>query len=254
MHSPPGTQVRSGVPGRAVVEAAAEQEASLLVLGPHERGGPRERITTAFGGTVAVRALAARVCPVLVVREPPRHAYRRVLLALDLSPNATDVVHAAESLVLDSRADASVLHAHDTPYLGSVEHADAGRGMSARYSALWRSHATVTVRSLLRRSSRDFSRYGIQIDDAPPARAILDAMKQQEPDLVVMGTSGRGPVGRAFLGSVANQVLNDGWCDVLVVPQGALNRRAAVGPRDRAASETAHRYTQPDLIPLHRRQ
>ncbi|MEP7243124.1 MAG: universal stress protein [Gammaproteobacteria bacterium] len=42
----------------------------------------------------------------------------------------------------------------------------------------------------------------------------------QEPDLLVMGTSGRGPWGRALLGSVANEVLNEAWCDVLVVPQG----------------------------------
>jgi nucleotide-binding universal stress UspA family protein len=230
----PDTTVRVGMPAGAILEAATERDATMLVLGPHERGTMRSQVVSVLGGTIAARVLAARMCPVLIVREPPRHAYRRVMLAIDLSSNAADVVRAAEALVLDSHADASVLYAHDSPYMGVQ---DASLGRRAQYSALWHSHATVRVRSLLRGCSRDWGRYGIQIDDAAPARAILEAVNQQEPDLLVMGTSGRGPVGRALLGSVANQVLNEGWCDVLVVPQGSLD------PRERVSEDGAYRRT-----------
>jgi nucleotide-binding universal stress UspA family protein len=84
--------------------------------------------------------------------------------------------------------------------------------------------------ALLRRASSDFTRYGIQIEEDPPARAILEAVNHQEPDLLVMGTSGRGPWRRALLGSVANEVLNRAWCDVLIVPQGSFEGKLA-GPR-----------------------
>src|SRR6185295_16830063 len=153
-------------------------------------------------------------------------SYRRVLLALDMSSNAETAIRAVESLVLTQEADASVLHAFDTPYLGSLEHLDSGRGMSARYRRLWESQATMNVRALLRRASTDFTRYGIQIEEDPPARAILEAVNHQEPDLLVMGTSGRGPWRRAFLGSVANEVLNRAWCDVMIIPQGSFDRQA----------------------------
>lgn len=211
--------VRAGVPANVIIEAAAELRPDLLVLGPHATRGVRERITTVFGGTIAERTLAARVCPVLVARERPQEAYQRILIALDLSTTAISAIRAAESLVMGPHADVSVLHAAASPYMGSVESTmGAARGMSARHLAAWRSRATVSVRTLLRQASTDFSRYGIQIEDRPPARAILEAMHAQEPDLLVLGTSGRGPWGRALIGSVANEVLGEAWCDVLVVP------------------------------------
>lgn len=229
----PRSLVRVGAPGRVIAETIDELRAGLLVLGPREARGTRDKIASAIGATIAARTLAARACPVLIAREPPRHGYRRVLMALDISANAESAVRAAETLVLSSEADASVLHAFDVPYLGTVEHHDAGRGMSSKYKHLWESHATVNVRALLRRASGDFTRYGIQIEENPPARAILDAVNHQQPDLLVMGTSGRGPLGRALLGSVANEVLKEAWCDVLIVPQGSFDR--TVTARDAAA-------------------
>ncbi|MEJ0040440.1 MAG: universal stress protein [Gammaproteobacteria bacterium] len=220
----PRSLVRVGAPAHVIAETLDELHAGLLVLGPQEARGTRDRIATVIGATIAARALATRVCPVLIAREQPRHRYRRVLMALDISANAESAIRAAEALVLSPEADASVLHAFDVPYLGTVEHHNAGRGTNSRYRQLWESHATVNVRALLRRASGDFARYGIQIEENPPARAILDAMNHQQPDLLVMGTSGRGPLGRALLGSVANEVLNHAWCDVLVVPQGSFER------------------------------
>lgn len=228
--SPPRSLVRAGPAGRMIAETISELRAGLLVLGPREARGARDKIASTIGATIAARALATRLCPVLIAREQPRHRYRRVLVAVDMSSNAESAVRAAEALVLSAEADASVLHAFDVPYLDTIEHQDAGRGMSSRYKHLWQSHATVNVRSILRRASEDFTRYGIQIEEKPPARAILDAMNHQEPDLLVMGTSGRGPWGRALLGSVANQVLNEAWCDVLVVPQKSFDRPVSAPP------------------------
>jgi universal stress protein E len=242
----PRSFVRVGAPARVIAETLDELHAGLLVLGPHEARGARDRIATAIGTTVVARALATRVCPVLIAREPPRHRYRRVLMALDLSANAESAIRAAEALVLSPEADASVLHAFDVPYLGTVEHHNTGRGTSSRYRQLWESHATVNVRALLRRASGDFTRYGIQIEENPPARAILDAMNHQQPDLLVMGTSGRGPLGRALLGSVANEVLNDAWCDVLIVPQGSFERTVS-------APDASARLPMPGTVPRRNR-
>jgi nucleotide-binding universal stress UspA family protein len=221
------TLISSGSPGRVLLEIATANNVDLLILGPHEKRTFRETLTENFAGTVATRLLAAKTCPVLIVRESARREYMRVLMALDLTPNASAAVQAAESMMIEPHADVSVLHAFDAPYMGLVEHGDPGRGMSSRYKSLWNSHATVSIRSLLRRASSDFSRYGIQIDDATPARAILNAIELQEPDLLVMGTRGRGPLRRALLGSVANEVLNEAWCDVFVVPEGSFDRIAS---------------------------
>ncbi|MBS0420305.1 MAG: universal stress protein [Proteobacteria bacterium] len=223
----PNTLVSTGQPARVILEVAAANTVDLLVLGPHGRRPFPDSLTENFAGTVATRLLAARTCPVLIVRETAHHSYMRVLMALDVSPIASAAIRAAEAMMVEPQADVSVLHAFDTPYMGLVEHGDVGQGMSLHYKSLWNSHATVSIRSLLRRASVDFARYGIQIDDATPARAILSAIDLQEPDLLVMGTRGRGPLRRALLGSVANEVLNEAWCDVFVVPEGSFAQAAS---------------------------
>ena len=210
---------RAGAAATVIIEAATELRTDLLIVGPHASRGTSERITAAFGGTIAERVLAARVCPVLVVREQPQAAYRRILFTLDQSRAALQAIRTAEALVMSPEADASVLHSVGAPYFDTVEYLGAPHGMSARAFEAFRDRASISVRALLRQASADISRYGIQIEDKPPARAILDAMDQQEPDLLVLGTSARGPWGRALVGSVASEVMSQAWCDVLIVPE-----------------------------------
>jgi nucleotide-binding universal stress UspA family protein len=223
---------RAGAAATVIIEAATELRADLLVLGPHASRGTPERISTAFGGTIAERVLASRTCPVLIVREQPQGAYRRILVALDQSRAALQAIRTAEALVMTPDADASVLHSTGVPYFDTVEYLGAPQGMSARAFEAFRAHAAINVRALIRQASADISRYGIQIEDRPPARAILDAMGQQEPDLLVLGTSGRGAWGRALIGSVASEVMSQAWCDVLVVPELAQPAVTALEDKD----------------------
>src|SRR4051812_39213166 len=77
----PNLAVRTGNPARVILDTAARSKARLLVLGPH-----RERpLRDVFEGTIAEKVLAARTCPLLVVRNEARGSYRRILFALDLS-------------------------------------------------------------------------------------------------------------------------------------------------------------------------
>lgn len=49
---------------------------------------------------------------------------------------------------------------------------------------------------------------------------ILAEARETRADLIVMGSHGRGPIGRALLGSVSEGVLRGAACPVLVVPAG----------------------------------
>jgi nucleotide-binding universal stress UspA family protein len=49
------------------------------------------------------------------------------------------------------------------------------------------------------------------------AEAIVDAAQDTPCDLIVMGTHGRTGLGRAFMGSVAEQVLRTASCPVITV-------------------------------------
>jgi nucleotide-binding universal stress UspA family protein len=56
---------------------------------------------------------------------------------------------------------------------------------------------------------------GHDIEDV--SEAILGATRELEPDLLVIGARRRSPVGKAFLGSVAQNVILDAEVPVLVV-------------------------------------
>ena len=51
-----------------------------------------------------------------------------------------------------------------------------------------------------------------------PAEGVVWAAEKLGADLVIVGTHGRGAVGRLFVGSVATAVLHRAPCSVLVVP------------------------------------
>ena len=51
-----------------------------------------------------------------------------------------------------------------------------------------------------------------------PVRGLLDAIEQLEPDMVILGTHGRGTVMRAIMGSVSEQLVRKSPVPVMVVP------------------------------------
>lgn len=62
----------------------------------------------------------------------------------------------------------------------------------------------------------------VRIEEAPAAHeAILDAIEDLDPDLLVMGTHGRSGFRRLFLGSVTEKVVRTAPCPTLVVPPRA---------------------------------
>jgi len=51
-----------------------------------------------------------------------------------------------------------------------------------------------------------------------PAEEILNTAKENDCDLIVVGTHGRGPVATAVMGSIATKIIHAGTTPTLVVP------------------------------------
>jgi nucleotide-binding universal stress UspA family protein len=58
-----------------------------------------------------------------------------------------------------------------------------------------------------------------------PAEAIGDLAESERADLVVVGSSHRGAIGRALIGSVADNLLHGASCPVVVAPRGYASVR-----------------------------
>lgn len=60
-----------------------------------------------------------------------------------------------------------------------------------------------------------------------PAKELTEAAERLGSDLLIVGSSHRGPVGRVYPGSVAAALLSGSPCPVCVVPEGYSDRDAA---------------------------
>jgi nucleotide-binding universal stress UspA family protein len=216
-HGPaPNTIIRIGNPAQMLSRTAEEIAADLVVLGPHRPRAARD----ALAGTTAARMLSERRCPVLIVHEPVRGAYRNVVLALDLTPSSANIVRAAESLVLHADSNASIVHSCHVPYTDMLDSSGVSKNTIARYAETIVGQAQQEIGELLSRVSNGSILYSVTVRKDDVVRAIEKAAERVQPDLIVMGTRGHGPVRRALLGSVANRVLAAATTDVLVVPEG----------------------------------
>jgi nucleotide-binding universal stress UspA family protein len=62
-----------------------------------------------------------------------------------------------------------------------------------------------------------------------PVEAILSFAEEQNADLIVLGTHGRGPIKHLFLGTVAERVVRLAPCPVLTVGQPAADALKTLG-------------------------
>jgi nucleotide-binding universal stress UspA family protein len=199
-------RVVTGIPEQRLLEAAAEAEASLLVLGPTRR----TPLASAVLGTTASHVIRTSRVPVLVVREPLPDRPLRVLLTTDLSRHAA-FTHAWGGGV------ARALCAPETAEMRSLFVTAPVPGEPA----VSRDHADVNAaRDLL-----DFLLAEVPATTSAPrvrrGDAALEIVREAQEwgaDLLVLGTHGRRGVERMFLGSVAETVLQRAPCAALVVP------------------------------------
>ncbi len=93
----------------------------------------------------------------------------------------------------------------------------------------------------------------VAVPEISPARGLKRLAERREADLLVVGASHRGRVGRAILGSVSRAVLHGAPCPVAVAPKGCadrLARPATIGvgydgrPESRAALALAERAAE----------
>jgi len=232
----PDIAVRAGSPARAIADTLESAKIQLLILGPHRKRPVRDVLE----GTIAGKMLAARSCPLLVVRSQASGPYRRVLLALDPERTAASAIKAVESFILTPEVHARIVYAQTPPYQAMAAYASVQFDTVGRYVEGWTQQATRSVRDLLTRESANPARYEVVIAERPPVQAILRAVEDDRPDLLVMGTRGGGRVHRALLGSVANRVLHEIACDTLIVPDGSFDVSRKARPHEESVLHGIH--------------
>jgi nucleotide-binding universal stress UspA family protein len=135
----------------------------------------------------------------------------RLLLATDLSPASDRAADEAIRLASESGAQLLVLSVVDPGRLRLPG------GVFVRRVDQERARIESGVQKLVRRARLAGTRATFLVWEGDPAEAILAASDAESVDVIVLGSHGRGPLGRLVLGSVSAQVSEQARCRVLVV-------------------------------------
>lgn len=198
-----------GDPTEQISAHAVAANARLLVLGESGESLLGEML---LGGT-AQKILDRARLPVLVVRTPVSENYARVLVASDFSAASR---HAAQ-LALDFCAEAQhlLLHAYVVPMEGRMRMAGATDEDINRYRDQELERSRVAMQEFLRGIGGAYSH---RLVHGFPVDSILEGVKRNDIDLLVLGKHAGGVLGERLLGSVPQNVLHHVSCDVMLVP------------------------------------
>ena len=139
---------------------------------------------------------------------------QHVLVPIDFSATADRALAYAIALAQQLQARLTLLHVLD---LTPVTMEDMTTGMTATYLE----DLETDAQHLLQASRERVQGAGLQgeslLVQGTPTQTIVDTAGEQGVDLIIMGTHGRTGLAHVFLGSVAEHVVRQGPCPVLVV-------------------------------------
>ncbi len=218
-----------GTPSEAVLQAANEDGADLIVVGTQGRTG----LDHVLLGSTAERVMSGAPCPVLAVRATSRsweitgrNAIERVLIPVDFSDCSLDALEFGIQVARRFESSVTLLHVLEWAWLRQhFTISELAEGQSARQE----------MEASLAQYADVLRREGLTVDTVirgggGAADFVIETAQEQNADLVIMGTHGRRGIQRAFMGSVAASVLRQAPCPVLTVksPKFAPGHRRLV--------------------------
>tara|TARA_R110002110_G_scaffold84563_1_gene219694 strand:- start:982 stop:1830 length:849 start_codon:yes stop_codon:yes gene_type:complete len=200
--------------GRAhvdILDLAEKTDAEIIVLGMHRI----EPIKDMFRGTTVERIIRGGQLPVLLVRDRVGGPYGNALVGVDFSVYSRRAVEFAVKLVPGGAFH--LVHAYDVPFKGFLHGSDTRRVVNQQQKDQFDRMIEDEMAGFLAGIKGSPPRIEQIMEEGVAREVIARQVDLLKPELLVIGTHGRTGVAHALLGSVAEDVLNNPPCDVLVV-------------------------------------
>ena len=205
-----------------VASYAKENAFGLIVLSTSGRGG----LKRVFAGSVAEALLWVTPCPVLFCRphkgermlRSGTHPIRKIVIALDQTDASEAVLGAAASFATEMNAEVVVLHVLDPTRAYATVTGLELAGYSPEEWAAMNERAD----AYLARVQQQLAAAGVQstcekLVSNDVAGEILDAVDRLKADAIALASRAPQRLARAVLGSVADRLVRNAPCPVLVI-------------------------------------
>lgn len=136
---------------------------------------------------------------------------QRLLLATDLSPTSGPATNEAFEVAGRLGAELLIVSVIDTAALRMP-----GGRFLARVDQV-RDRRQAAAQELVQRGRREGVPVTFLVWEGEPGESILEAANAERADMIILGSHGRGPLGRLLLGSVSQHVIRLAAVPVVVV-------------------------------------
>jgi nucleotide-binding universal stress UspA family protein len=218
------TTVATGIPFIEIIRAVQRNQHDLVMkVAEHDSG----LVSSLFGST-DMHLMRKCPCPVWIDRAGDEPAYQRILAAVDPFDDESGnlqrlILDLATSLSEHEHATLDVMHAWEMPGESMLAN---GRARIPRTELDLLLEATETshreaLDALLSAYGLSAGSSNVHLLKGRPAQIISAYAREQEHDLIVMGTLGRAGIAGLFIGNTAEDVLREAQTAVLTVkPNG----------------------------------
>ncbi|CAD5106509.1 universal stress protein [Zestomonas carbonaria] len=190
-----------GTPHEVISLHLKEQQADLLVLGAHHKGRPE-----LFAGTTLERVARQSQVPVLLAVHEPVAPYTQALVAVDFSLSACNAMQISRRL-LPEEADMFALHICEVAPI----HAEAAQQDLACQRSLFEK---LIADESARLPAGAKLRHGLRMGER--MSCLQAAIDELRPQLVALGQHNRSVLSEALLGGLAQSLMRQPPCDVLI--------------------------------------
>jgi nucleotide-binding universal stress UspA family protein len=231
------TKVLAGSPIEQILNEAEAIDANLIIMAATGRGPAK----SAPIGTVANRVLRFSNTHVLLVRDTEnKEYYKKMLIPTDGSKDAEYAAHYGMSIARRYNAEVyacTVVNSRDKileRHVTSLDEAGGGRvlGETVVYSEAlvkrMRQHLLDDTAKIAEEVKKIADKKGVTaeiiVKDGKTSSEILKIIKNQNIDLVVLGSTGKSSISKMVVGSVSEKVASTARCSVLVVRGSRIER------------------------------
>jgi nucleotide-binding universal stress UspA family protein len=202
-------EVRLGDVYDSIERAIKIVRPELIVMGTHGRHG----VERWFMGSTTEKLLRHSPVPLVTISNVPEKSiasaqFRRILVATDFSAGSADALAYAFSVAEENESRITMLHV-----LPAFAKELMGRNREDVVHAVHNK-----LNEFVPAEARTWCDVVTQVEAGVPYQIILDMIRDEAIDLLVMNIHGKGIIDRVLIGSNAEPVVRAAACPVMLIP------------------------------------
>lgn len=210
------TEIRAGTPSNEIVGYVEDVDDPVIVMASHGRGGVEQMVV----GSVAFRIVHDVRCPILVTRISEGRgvstdaSFSKLLIPVDGSEFSESIIGKVLATTGEPRPAVHLLRVMEAP---TWSRRSFNHGLVGQYIEASREEAEEHLAGLAEQLLSQGHETTWEVKNGDVTKEILECATEVGASEIAMATHGRGGLGRALLGSVAQRVLQRGNLPLLLI-------------------------------------